>query len=222
MGDKAKYYIDCLVNGTINHKELFQAYPPEKHSELWEAIYVADNDHWNHGNSKEPNSVLAETLAQYANLFAGTYPNFQLLKDWIGHGYGYQGVRQDPRRVVAGKERRKRALVPGYGKGADAVLLAKLWEYEVVAVDVSGWAVEEARDLETEVSQMFLDKKCKAPLGDYLEFWWDLADARGESRNRKIDSGPIEWREGDFLFGNCVQDDETFDLIFDNYVSPGC
>lgn len=217
--EDAAFYFDGLSKGTSDFKELFRAHPPENHPALWEAIYTADNDEWCYNL---PSGALLSLFCDYAELFRGACPAFRLLRNWIGHGFGYQGVRQDPRLSVAGRGQKKRALVPGYGRGLDALALAKVFGYEVVGVDVSESALESARVLEEEVTKIeLLHRNPTQVKNSRMRFWMRMIQSSDWVKRREL-SKPILWREADFLSENCFKDGEKFDLIVDNYVSTGC
>lgn len=216
LSPQADFYYDGLVNGTLNLTKLFQAHPPRTHPKLWEAVYLAHNDGW---RVDVPDATLIYVMQEYEDLFRGTYPPLDLLKHWVGHGYGYQGVRQKPGQPVAGPGKRKRALVPGYGRGADALFLAKFCGYDVVALDTSRTALASAWDLELSINDvLFLHHHEESINNDDMEIWADLA-VLAEKRGLGLRSGTVEWRLGNFLHKNCFNEDEKFDFIFDNYVS---
>lgn len=216
FSDQANFYYDILFLGTLNLTKLFQAHPPITHPKLWEAVYVTQNDSW---RVDVADGALVYVMQEYEDLARGTYPPLGLLKHWVGHGYGYQGVRQTPGQPMAGPGKRKRALVPGYGRGADALFLAKYCGYDVVALDTSGTALTSAWDLELSVNNVLLQYLHKEPIDNvHMRPWAKLAKL-AEKRGQELGSGTIEWRLGNFLHKNCFSEDEKFDFIFDNYVS---
>lgn len=215
---QANWYLKALALGTADYKRLFDFHPPEAHPVLWDALYIAKNDHWSHDL---PNTALIDTMENYRNMFYGTDPPFHLLRPWVGHGFGYQGVHQAPEQPAAGPGRRKRALVPGYGKGADAVFLAKICGYEVVGLDISPTALTMAQKLTAVVDFALSKYLAQIHIEDRdLVVWVELAAAAEERWGvDDINAGPITWLMGDFLSDDCLKGDEKFDLIFDNYVS---
>lgn len=212
------HYWEILHNGTLNPKELFQAHPPSVHPLLWEAIYCASNDDWGDGL---PSPALIEMWLRDSDLFSSSLSNLDVLRDWIGHGFGYQGVRQCAGQPAAGPGQRRRVLVPGCGRGADAVFLSKVVGYDVVGLDVSDMALNEAVALELGVVEALSEALCKTPVEKGMEQWAKLVDvATRKGLRSRINSGSLVWRYGDFLADNCCGKHDTFDLIWDNRVSP--
>jgi SAM-dependent methyltransferase len=91
---------------------------------------------------------------------------------------------------------RKKALVPGCGRGYDAVLLSVLG-YDVVGLDYSSVAVEEARSNEGKMA------------GEGV--WEDVTQER--------EKGSVTWVQGDFFHDGWLQQTGMgkggLDLIFD-------
>jgi methyl halide transferase len=96
------------------------------------------------------------------------------------------------------KSGRRKALVPGCGKGYD-VLLLSAFGYDAYGLEISSNALEAARKNEKEM------------------------DGKGVYETKKgVQKGAITWLSGDFFADGFLQDVEgerTFDLIYDYTVS---
>lgn len=213
--DMAAFYFNGLVNATLKFPELFNAHPPEVHPALWEAIYVADNDDW---STEFPSVALKISLDRYKHLLLyTTEPDPRIFENWVGHGFGHQGVRKHPIHPVAGPGKKRRALVPGYGQGADAILLAKFYGFDVVALDVSETALGNACDLANSVDYaVAVRNNDDFDSRPSLKIW--AAVASKMYGDCEMASGSLEWRHQDFFDKECFDEDEKFDLIYDNYV----
>lgn len=102
--------------------------------------------------------------------------------------------------VFEGK--RKKALVPGCGRGVD-VLLLQAWGYDVVGLEVSPGAVRAAEEFakEKEGEEVYRARDEKVGKG---ERWFVLGD----------------FYEGGWLKEVGMGEGEAFDLIYDYTVSP--
>jgi len=91
-------------------------------------------------------------------------------------------------------QRRKKALVPGCGKGYD-VLLLSAFGYDAYGLEISPKALESAKQTEKEVA------------------------SKGVYETREgVDKGKITWLAGDFFTDQVlkgVEGDGKFDLIYD-------
>jgi methyl halide transferase len=89
---------------------------------------------------------------------------------------------------------RRKALVPGCGKGYDVLLLSS-FGYDAYGLEISSNALEEARKVEKKMS------------------------GEGVYETREgVEKGKITWLAGDFFADNFLKDVEgegTFDLIYD-------
>ncbi|KAK1469264.1 thiopurine S-methyltransferase [Colletotrichum melonis] len=111
----------------------------------------------------------------------------------------------------AGQQQRKHtALVPGCGKGHDALLLANLG-YDVLGLDFSPTAIAEAKENQKAVV-------AAAAAGD------GNGDGAGPDVNsirqpNGAEPGSVTWLSGDFFSDSWLEawprEDKTFDLIFD-------
>ena len=92
------------------------------------------------------------------------------------------------------KRGRKKALVPGCGKGYDALLLSA-WGYDAYGLDFSANALESAKKVESEM------------------------DGKGVYKTRPGETkGKVVWVAGDFFkdeFLKVVEGEAKFDLIYD-------
>lgn len=89
---------------------------------------------------------------------------------------------------------RKKALVPGCGKGYDVLLLSS-WGYDAYGLDVSDKALEIARQTQKEAEGQDIYKTKEG-----------------------VTKGSITWLSGDFFTNDFLKDVEgepTFDLIYD-------
>jgi SAM-dependent methyltransferase len=102
--------------------------------------------------------------------------------------------RKDLFNVTPPVTRRRKALVPGCGKGYD-VLLLSAYGYDAYGLDVSPSALEAARQTEKEMS------------------------GEGVYETKEgVQKGNITWLSGDFFkdeFLKDVEGEKTFDLIYD-------
>ncbi len=154
-------------------KEHFTKYTGDAYAQGWD-------DLWNKGDflpwdRMAPSPALADTLAHHS--------------DVVGNAL----VEED------GQPRRKRALVPGCGRGVDALLLAS-FGYDTVGLEYSQKAYE----------------ACEA----YAKENGDKYPVRDE----KVGKGSITFVQGDFYANEWVEKlglgrDLKFDLIYDYTVS---
>jgi SAM-dependent methyltransferase len=92
------------------------------------------------------------------------------------------------------KQGRKKALVPGCGKGYDVLLLSS-WGYDAYGLDVSEVALETAKKTQEEVEGQDIYKAAEG-----------------------VQKGVVTWLSGDFFkdgFLENVKGEPTFDLIYD-------
>lgn len=93
------------------------------------------------------------------------------------------------------KKGRKKALVPGCGKGYD-VLLLSAWGYDAYGLELSSKALESAKAVEKE----------KTRSGEY-------------ETKKGVERGDVRWLSGDFFENDFLsqvgEGAETFDLIYD-------
>jgi len=153
----------------------FRDGPLASHGDKWDALWREDFTPWDRGG---PSAALDEILARAARreLEAG------VLSPPAGPGAA-----------------RRTALVPGCGRGHDALLLAA-WGYDVVGLDYSAEAVRRAAENMAAVYD-----------GDEAYRARDGVGARGR----------VVWLAGDFFADDFVREAgiDTFDLIFDYTVS---
>jgi methyl halide transferase len=146
----------------------FDGHDASVHGNRWHALWEQAYTPWDRG---QPSPALIELLEER--------------KDLVGECWTV-----DP---ALGK-RRKRALVPGCGRGYD-VLILSAFGYDAYGLDVSSAAIQAAEDYE---KLMFSDDVYKA------------RDPGGK--------GQIHWITADFFKDDFLKDingDGTFDLLFD-------
>ena len=142
--------------------------PHEHHGSRWIKLWDQNVTPWDRG---QPSPALKDILVERMDLVG---------KSWVA----------DPAR---GK-RRKRALVPGCGRGYD-VLLLSAFGYDVYGLDISESGIRAAKEYE------------KLHGGD------EMYKAREEDGK-----GKVTWIIGDFFkdeFVNQIGGDRTFDLLYD-------
>lgn len=153
----------------------FQGYSGDKYGEGWENLWAkGDFLPWDKGS---PNPALIDTLKER--------------QDIMGNAMIETG----------GKLRRKRALVPGCGRGVD-VLLLKSFGYEAVGLEYSETAVQACRKFEEEHGSGYQT--------------YDANSGEGTARFIVGDFFQDSWLAG---IGGA---ENKFDLIYDYTVSQGC
>ncbi|KAG8158513.1 hypothetical protein KVR01_011635 [Diaporthe batatas] len=183
----------------------FKDKPLQEHGFLWNQLWERQITSWDRGG---PSLALRETLLTYPELFDGTYPDPGLLSDFVGHGL----VQQDTSSTASAPASKKTALVPACGTGYDAVLLAKVFGYDVVGLEISPTALHAARKHLDGVDK-FLEAQYAEPqevtaIDPPMRFW---------AENQHPSPGHVRWVSGDFFSDDWLADAgvEKFDLIFD-------
>ncbi len=153
----------------------FEGYKGGKYGEGWESLWErGDFLPWDKG---APNPALIDALKER--------------QDVIGNAM----VEED------GKLRRKRALVPGCGRGVD-VLLLKSFGYEAVGLEYSKTAVEACRKFEEEHGR------------------------ENQTYDAKLGEGTAQFVVGDFFHDDWLAGtgglENKFELIYDYTVSLCC
>jgi hypothetical protein len=146
----------------------FQGHDASVHGGRWQALWEEAYTPWDRG---QPSPALIELLEER--------------KDLVGESWTVDSA--------LGK-RRKRALVPGCGRGYD-VLILSAFGYDAHGLDVSEAAMKAAAEYE------------KLKSGDDM---YKAQDPGGK--------GEVHWITADFFnddFLNDVSGDKTFDLLFD-------
>lgn len=144
---------------------------PSAHGQKWDELWKEGFLPWDNGF---PNPALVDLLAERQDLL-------------------------EPAAGVA-KRGRKKALVPGCGKGYD-VLVLSAWGYDAYGLDISSNALEAAKETEREIGG---NDEYKAREG--------------------VHKGNVTWLVGDFFkddFLKNVDGEATFDLIYDYTVFTG-
>lgn len=187
----------------------FKDKPIQEHGPLWNQLWESQRTSWDRGG---PSLALRETLDAYPELFDGTYPDLGLLSDFVGHG----PAKQDTSSTTPATVPRKRALVPACGTGYDAVLLAKVFGYDVVGLEISSTALDAARkyldSVDTTLDAHRTQQQQTSAEDPSMRFWID---------NQTSSPGRVHWVSGDFFSDDWLVDAgaEKFDLIFDYTVS---
>lgn len=111
--------------------------------------------------------------------------------------------------------------MPACGTGYDAVLLAKVFGYDVVGLEVSPTALDAARKylegvnmvLEEHHTQQQQQQQQPSDDNPSMRFWVE---------NQSPSPGRVHWVSGDFFSDDWLADAgaEKFDLVFDYTVSP--
>lgn len=145
------------------------------HGEGWVDLWAAgDFLPWDRG---QPNPALEDTLKERTDLLGSAWTHVDQATDTTG--------------------RRKRAFVPGCGRGYDLLLLAS-FGYDAYGLDIAKSAVEKCEKYVTEHAK------------DY------------PPRDPRLGSGKIKCIHGDFFKGDWLREVEggkTFELIYDYTVS---
>lgn len=187
---------DFLADNLQGH---FKDKPIQEHGLLWDQLWQQQRTSWDRGG---PSLALHEAITTYPELFDGTYPDLGLLSDLVGHG---PGLPASPATAPATTPRKK-ALVPACGRGYDAVLLAKVFGYDVVGLEISSSALDAARQYLNRVDEAL---HAEQPPGDNeaMKFWVE---------NQSPSPGRVNWVSGDFFSDDWLADaGDQFDLIFD-------
>lgn len=178
----------------------------QEHGSLWDQLWQQQRTSWDRGG---PSLALHETLSAYPELFDGTYPDLGLLSDFVAPGPGQPSSFAT---APATAPRKKKALVPACGRGYDAVLLAKVFGYDVVGLEISSSALNAARQYLDGVDEVLhahqTQKKHSAEDDPAMRFWVE---------NQSPSPGRVHWVSGDFFSDDWLVDagSEKFDLIFD-------
>lgn len=190
----------------------FKDKPLQEHGSLWNQLWERQTTSWDRGG---PSLALRETLLTYPELFDGTYPDPGLLSDFVGNGLGQTSTSS----TASASAPKKKALVPACGTGYDAVLLAKVFGYDVVGLEISPTALDAARkylesvDRALDAHRTQHEKSSDEYDNDpSMRFWVE---------NRSSSPGRVRWVSGDFFSDDWLPDAgaEKFDLIYDYTVS---
>lgn len=197
-----KFPADFLADDLQDH---FKDKSVQEHGPLWDQLWKQQRTSWDRGG---PSLALHETLTAYPELFDGTYPDLGLLSDFVSHGTGQPSSYADAPATAP----RKKALVPACGRGYDAVLLAKVFGYDVVGLEISSSALDAARQYLDGVDEVLhahqTQQTHSAKDNPAMRFWVE---------NQSTSSGSVRWVSGDFFSEDWLTDAgaEQFDLIFD-------
>lgn len=162
-------------------QDTFTAIPLSSHGTHWDNLYRDDFTPWDRGN---PSIALHDVLHARPDLI---HPAQE-------HDHRGKLIRDE-----TGAVEKRKALVPGCGRGHD-VLLLSAWGYDVWGLDYS----PAARDLAIQNQE----KAAKEGLYKPVE---------------GLEKGKVEWVTGDFFSDEWAKDagiDGKFDLIFDYTVRP--
>lgn len=150
-------------------KDHFAGVDTANHGNKWDELYQQKHTPWDRGL---PHPALEDLLNDR--------------KDLVGESWVI-----DP---IEGK-RRKRALVPGPGRGYD-VLLLSAFGYDVYGLDISKTALVEAKETEKNIG----------------------SNEVYQVRDKVIGAGKVTWLLADFFKKDALKDvdgGETFDLLWD-------
>lgn len=194
---------DRLADDLQDH---FKGKPLQEHGPLWNQLWERQNTSWDRGG---PSLALHEALNYYPELFDGTYPDLGLLSDFVSHEPDQHASSATGAATVP----RKKALVPACGRGYDAVLLAKVFGYDVFGLEISSSALDAARKYLNGVDTVLNAHQAQQqqqPSDDNpaMRFWVE---------NQSPSPGHVRWVSGDFFSDDWLVDagTEQFDLIFD-------
>lgn len=197
-----EFHPDCLTDNLQDH---FKDKPVHEHGPLWDQLWQQQRTSWDRGG---PSLALHEALTTYPELFDGTYPDHGLVSNSDGHGPGQPASAA----IAPATAPRKKALVPACGRGYDAVLLAKVFGYDVVGLEISSSALDAARQHLKGVDEVLHAHRTQQeqPPGDNqaMQFWVE---------NQNASPGRVHWVYGDFFSDDWLVEagTEQFDLIFD-------
>ncbi|KAL1849438.1 hypothetical protein Daus18300_013262 [Diaporthe australafricana] len=189
------------ANGPQDH---FKGKALQEHGQLWDQLWERQNTSWDRGG---PSHALHEALNIYPELFNGTYPDLGLLSDFAGHGLSQSATSES---APATPPKKMRALVPACGRGYDAVLLAKVFGYDVVGLEIAPSALGAAKKYLNSVQEVLdlPDEQQRSHPDKAMRFWIE---------NQSASPGRVDWLSGDFFSDEWLADAgvEQFDLIFD-------
>ncbi|KAK0728467.1 S-adenosyl-L-methionine-dependent methyltransferase [Lasiosphaeria miniovina] len=168
------------LSGSNRLRDTFAGQPLSAHPTAWDALWQASYTPWDRGGASD---ALREVLVTHPPLFPPPGGESQ-----------------------TGTKRRRRAPVPGCGRGYDAVLLSRAFGYDVVGLDSSAEAVRAA------VANAAAAASGAAGNGDVY----------APQTETETSTGSVEFVLGDFFDEDGVLgkpaddgDDSKFDLIFD-------
>lgn len=177
-------------------RQHFAQHPTDSHPEAWNDLYAKSFTPWDKGF---PNPALVETLER---------------KDLFGEGT----------KVLNAKNvylRRKKALVPGCGRGYDVFLLAA-FGYDAYGLESSELALEDAKRLGERIDTV-LDGRVPDDGKEISEEEKKKYEVY-RTRDLSVGRGAIQWVTGDFFKDGWVEDikkeeiglfDGTFEVIYD-------
>lgn len=150
-------------------KNTFQDQPLSAHGSAWDSLWTESYTPWDRGG---PSAALDDLLTSRRDIFPSS-------------GSSSGGTK-------------KRALVPGCGRGYDALLLAA-HGYDVCGMDYSATATKEAIETEKKTT----------------------VEGRREAAAGGPEKGKVTWVTGDFFADGFLEGAgaKTFDVIFDYTVS---
>lgn len=159
----------ALVDARARLFNHFASTNASEHGAKWDELWAEGFLPWDRGRA---NPALIDLLQERHTLFGEAFV--------VDPGLG---------------KRRKRALVPGCGKGYD-VLLLSAYGYDVCGLDISYNALKAAKETENNYA----------------------GDPEYKARDETIGKGKITWLAGDFFKDGDLVDiggDGTFDLLYD-------
>ena len=168
----------------------FSKEPPKDHPKLWDDLWANGNFlPWDRGM---PNPALVDLLTEYT--------------DKLGPAVVVE--RGESAKMQGDMAKRKKALVPGCGKGYDVLLLAA-FGYDALGVEVSSNAVQACEKFAEDVRKR---ENAGEDIGDFA------------TKNKNIGRGHVMFMTGDFYKVDWVRKDlgsesTGYDLIYDYTVS---
>lgn len=214
--------IECeieLEKLTNEYQELFRRLPLDAHPRVWDALHHSEESYkYLIGH---PNHSDAPIVVQYFHdLLTGRNPRLWQLTNWVGHGFGHDGTHASLSQIPSKSAQleRKSALVPGCGKGFDALALAMVCGYDVVGLDSSHYAIDNAWHYQNDIDALIRDLRRPDLENEADQKWTEWI-----KKNPRIlkDAGRVDYIEGDFFSDDWLEraGTEKFDLIYDFRVS---
>jgi methyl halide transferase len=171
----------------LEHFDLTKTGPSQ--NERWSQLWDQDWLPWDKGF---PNPALEDLLLRRGKpIDSSTTDPFRQTNSF-GAFWTYDQT-PDPSEGSRASVRRKRALVPGCGRGYDVLLLAS-FGYDAYGLDISKTAIQKCREYAA---------------NDGMKY---------TARDEGVGKGTINFIQGDFFgteWQSDIQGDETFDIIYD-------
>ncbi|KAK1987125.1 thiopurine S-methyltransferase [Colletotrichum cereale] len=176
-----------MANDSDKLSTAFADAPLSDHGRKWSAFWEEKYTPWDRGG---PSLALLDLLTTRPDLVPPPHPPAE--------------------RAPCGGGNKPTALVPGCGKGHDALLLANLG-YDVLALDFSPAAIAEAKENQSAIIAAGLGAAAEEAPGGAL-------DVYGVRHPNGAEPGDVTWLSGDFFSDSWLEAwgrEKAFDLIFD-------